>query len=139
MTRQRMSQLMVCTLVALIAGCARPCFYKEGKSLEQCRHDLMECLRTPYPALCMQARGYQYQNTGKLPSSRERAKIVSRSGQYWILAGVGTSPEPQPVASSREARTRDVEMPEERLVEYRVERGDLGTFKVTLVYQDERK
>jgi hypothetical protein len=137
--KQRGLRLIVCAIAAFIAGCAQPCFYRAGKSLDECRHDLLECLRTPYPVLCMQTKGYQYQDSGKLPQSRERAKIVARSEKYWILAGVGMSPETQRVSSAREPRTNDVEMPEGRLVEYRVERGDLGTFKVTLVYQDDQR
>ncbi len=137
--KRRVPRLIVCAVAVLVAGCAQPCFYRAGKSLEQCRHDLMECLRTPYPVLCMQTKGYQYQDTGKLPPSRERAKIAARSGQYWILAGVDMNPKTQGVSSAREPRTQDTKIPEGRLVEYRVERGDLGTFKVTLVYEDGEK
>lgn len=137
--KERVPRLIVCAIAAFIAGCAQQCFYKEGKGLEQCRHDLLECLRTPYPVLCMQTKGYRYQDTGKLPPSRERAKIVSRSEQYWILAGVDMNPKAQGVASAREPRTKNAEIPEGRLVEYRVERGDLGTFKVTLVYDDSKQ
>jgi len=132
--KQRVSQLIVCVIAAFITGCAQPCFYQEGKSLEQCRRDLLECLRSAWPELCMRTRGYQYRDAGELPRGRERAKIVAPFGQYWILAGVDTNPENQGVSSAREPRNEDAQTSEGRLVECLVERGDLGTFKVTLVY-----
>ena len=127
--------LIIYTIAAFIAGCARPCFYQAGKSLEQCRRDLLECLRSARPELCMQTRGYQYQDAGELPRGHERAKIVARSGQYWILDGLGMPSDTRGVSSKPEPRTDDSGIPQGRVVEYRVERGDLGTFKVTLVYE----
>ena len=137
--KQRVPRLIVFITVAFIGGCAQPCFYRAGKSLDECRHDLLECLRTPYPVLCMQTKGYWYRDAGKLPQSRERAKIVARSGQYWILAGVGMSAETRRVSLEPAPQREDSAESQGRIVGYRVDRGDLGTFKVTLFYEDDQK
>ena len=133
--KQRMLRLIVCTLPVFIAGCAQPGFYQAGKSLEECRRDLRQCLASGRPEVCMQNRGYQYVDARELPRGRERIKVVSRSGQYWVLDGLGMSPETQRVSSEPEPQTGDLGILQGRIVEYRVERGDLGTFKVTLVYE----
>jgi hypothetical protein len=57
--KQRMSRLVVCTVAAFLAGCAQPCFYQAGKSLEECRRDLRQCLAAGRPEMCMQNKGYQ--------------------------------------------------------------------------------
>lgn len=133
--KQRMSRLIVCTVAAFLAGCAQPCFYQAGKSLEECRRDLRECLASVRPEVCMQNKGYQYMDARKLPRGGERIKVVARSKQYWVMDGLGMSPETQRASSESEPQTDDSGNPQGRIVEYRVERGDLGTFKATLVYK----
>lgn len=135
--KQRVLRLIAYTVVVLIAGCAQPCFYQAGKSLTDCRIDLLECLRSARPELCMQNRGYRHVDLGKLPGGRKRIKIVARSGEYWAVSGLGMIPENRGVSPGSDLR---VDEPQEkspgRIVDYRVERGDAGTFKVTLVYKD---
>ncbi len=135
--KQQMLRLTMCTVAVLLAGCAQPCFYQAGKSLEECRRDLRQCLASGRPEVCMQNKGYQYVDAGKLPPGRERIKVVARSRQYWVMDGRGMSTETPRISSGPEHQTDDSEIPQGRIIEYRVERGDLGTFKVTLVYKDD--
>jgi len=137
--KQRMSRLIVCTVAAFLAGCAQPCFYQAGKSLEECRRDLRQCLASGRPEVCMQNKGYQYMDARKLPRGGERIKVVARSKQYWAMDGLGMSPETQRISSEPEPQRDDSGEPQGRIVEYRVERGNLGMFKVTLVYEDDQK
>jgi len=132
--RQRILRLIVCSVAVFLGGCAQPCFYQAGKNLEECRRDLRQCLASVRPEVCMQTKGYQYMDARKLPRSRERIKVVARSKAYWVMDGLGMSPETQGVPSESEPQTEDSGNTQGRIVEYRVERGDLGTFKVTLVY-----
>ena len=132
---QRMLRLIVLIMAAFAGGCAQPCFYQAGKSLEECRRDLRQCLTFGHPELCMQNKGYQYMDARKLPRGGERIKVVARSGEYWVLDGLGMSPETQRVSSEPEPQAGDSGKSQGRIVEYRVERGNLGTFKVTLVYE----
>ena len=136
--KQRIAQLIVCAIAAFLVGCAQPCFYQAGKSLEECRRDLRLCFMFGQPALCMQSKGYQFVDARKLPQGRERIKVVSRFGQFWIMDGRGMNPESQRV-SPGQLKADDLDQSEGRIVEYRVERGDLGTFKITLVYEDGQK
>jgi hypothetical protein len=134
-----MSRLIVCTITAFLAGCAQPCFYQAGKRLEECRRDLRQCLVFGQPELCMQSKGYQLTDARKLPRGRERIKVVARSGQYWVMDGHGMTHETKRVPSVPESQTVDWAESQGRIVEYRVERGDLGTLKITLVYEDGQK
>lgn len=135
--KQRVFPLVAYTMVALVAGCARPCFYQAGKSLVECRADLLECLRSPAPEVCMQSKGYHCLYLRKGPGGRKRIKIATPVGEYWVLDGLGMPPDRPSVSSAPEPPTDD---PKEespgRIVEYRIERGELGTFEVTLVYED---
>lgn len=131
--KQRMLRLVVCAAATFFAGCAQPCFYQAGKTLEQCRRDLRECLVSGYPELCMQNKGYRYEDTRRLPPGRERIKVVARSRQYWVMDGLGMSPQTMIVPSEPKPRIDDSQTPQGGIVEYRVERGDLGTFIVHLV------
>lgn len=134
--KQRISQLTVYTIAAFLAGCAQPCFYQAGKSLEECRRDLRECLAFGRPGVCMQNKGYQHRDARKLPRGVERIKVVSRSGHYWVMDGRGMSPEIQRISPGHELQADGLDRSQGRIVEYRVERGNLGTFKITLVYED---
>jgi hypothetical protein len=87
----------------------------------------------------MQNKGYQCRNARKLPRGHERIKVVSRSGEYWVLDGRGMNPDIQRISPELKLQTDDPGKPQGRIVEYRVERGDLGTFKITLVYEDGQK
>jgi len=136
---QRILRLIVCTIAAFVAGCAQPCFYQAGKSVAECRSDLLECLHSVDPGVCMQNRGYEYLDARKLPQDTERIKLVAPFGEYWAVDGLGMPPESRDVSSEPESRTDDSEIPRGRIVEYRVERGGLGTFKVTLVYGEGQK
>lgn len=137
--KQRISQLVVCAIAAFLVGCAQPCFYQAGKSLEECRRDLRLCLVFGQPELCMQSKGYQFIDARKLPRGVERIKIVSRSGQFWVMDGRGMNPEIHRVSPGHELQADDLDQSQGRIVEYRVERGDLGTFKITLVYEGGKK
>lgn len=97
--KQRVPRLIVCAIIAFIAGCAQPCFYQAGKSLEECRRDFRQCLASGRPEVCMQNKGYQYVNADKLPRGRERIKVVARSREYWVVDGLGMSPETRRVPS----------------------------------------
>ena len=78
-------------------------------------------------------------DVGQLPLGRERIKIVVQSTEYWIMDGLGISPETPSVLSVPEPQADDANESRGGIVEYRVERGDLDTFKVTLVYEGGEK
>jgi hypothetical protein len=134
--KQRVLGLIVFTIAVLLTGCAQPCFYQAGKSVAECRSDLLECLHSVDPVVCMQNRGYECLDARKLPQDTERIELVAPFGEYWAVGGFGVAPDHQRISSEPELQMDD---PKEespgRIVEYRVERGDLGTLKVTLVYE----
>lgn len=131
--KQRILFLTTCILVICLPGSGQPCFYQDGASIEQCERDLRNCFFSARATcLCMQERGYEYLHTNKLPHNTERKKVVlvrsveyttsgylrGKSLEYWIADGRGIAP---------------------RLIELRAQRDPLGSFIVTLVYEDKKK
>ena len=115
-----MKQLKLPAIISVLGifstGCAKPCFYQAGKSIEQCERDLMQCifqvelssfvphdlLSSPVSAgvqegiqptelacLCMEAMGYEFLDANMLPKNRRRMKIVTLVDNYWIVDGLG--------------------------------------------------
>ncbi|MFC1795138.1 hypothetical protein ACFL3Q_16325, partial [Planctomycetota bacterium] len=113
---ENIKQLILSAIISVLGifstGCAKPCFYQAGKSIEQCERDLMLCiheveissylphglLSSPVSAgmhegvqpdeltcLCMQARGYEYLDASMLPKNRKRMKVITPVEDYWVV------------------------------------------------------
>ena len=117
-----MKQLILSAIISVLgifsAGCAKPCFYQAGKSIEQCERDLMQCIYevelssyiphdslsssmsawmqegiqpTELTCLCMQAMGYEYLDASTLPKNRKRMKVITPVENYWAVDGLGVA------------------------------------------------
>jgi hypothetical protein len=119
--KQLILTIVVCILVACLAGCAKPCFYQAGKSIEQCKRDLVECLHSAdLTRLYMQGRGYQYVDANKLPQNCERMRIITPLGDYWIADGLCMTVNDHQVISEQEPQESNPKLPAKRRVRYRV-------------------
>ena len=151
--KQSILSIIIFILVVFFAGCAQPCFYQAGKSIEQCERDLLGCVYSDHPTcLCMQARGYQYLDANKLPQDIKRKKVAvlfeedMASGgrkampeEYWIADGLGTVSGEREVMLEQKAQESDPNAPRRKLIGYRVRQDDLGKFTKTPVYEDDQK
>ena len=138
-----MKQLILSAIISVLgifsAGCAKPCFYQAGKSIEQCERDLMQCiyeveissylphdmLSSPVSAgvqegfqpteltcLCMQARGYEYLDASTLPKNRKRMKVITPVENYWVVDGLGVASDAPRALSKQKHQENDPELEE---------------------------
>lgn len=151
--KQLTLSMIVSILVIFFAGCAKPCFYQAGKSIEQCESDLLKCFYSARPThFCMQARGYQYLDANKLPQNRRRKKVMVLSEEnmasgkrkamyevYWVADGLGVASGDRRIMSEQTPQKNGPNASPRKLMGYRVRQDDLGKFTKTPVYEDEQK
>ena len=142
--------VIISVLIIFFAGCSMPCFYQEGKSIEQCERDLLECAYSGRPTCsCMQGRGYQYLDVNSLPQGRKIRKIVvlfqesagtvgskAMSEEYWVVDGRNLASENFILVSDTDQKP-DPNSPSRKLIGYRVRQDNFGKFTKTPVYKDE--
>lgn len=138
-----MKQLILSAIISVLgifsAGCAKPCFYQAGKSIEQCERDLMQCIYevelssyiphdalsssmsawmqegiqpTELTCLCMQARGYEYLDASTLPKNRKRMKVITPVENYWVVDGLGVASDASRALSKQKHQENDPELEE---------------------------
>ena len=139
--------------VAILSGCAKPCFYQTGKNIEQCKRDLLQCIQEAnnygnisknallssiaagiqqkyQPAeltcLCMQARGYRYLNANKLPQNRKRIIVVAPFQKYWAVDGAGAASEDRKVLSGQKPQENNPDPHVKRRVRYQARKDTSG-------------
>lgn len=88
--------------MAFFAGCAKPCFYQAGKSIEQCKHDLRQCIdqargqqkpqSDQLTRSCMQAKGYECLDANKVSQNTKRIVVIAPFETYRVLDGLGATP-----------------------------------------------
>lgn len=95
--------LPVTIVISMIffAGCAKPCFYQAGKSLEQCKHDLHQCIdqargqnksqSDQLTRSCMQAKGYECLDANKVSQNTKRIVVIAPFETYGVLDGLGAA------------------------------------------------
>ncbi|TKJ35228.1 MAG: hypothetical protein CEE38_15480 [Planctomycetes bacterium B3_Pla] len=146
--KQLMSSIVISIMAVFLVGCAKPCFYQAGKSIEQCEHDLLECSGSPrLTRFCMQARGYRYLDANELPRDRKRTKVVVPFGEYWIVDGLDIATEDRELAAEQEPQKSNPDSPVNRRIRYRVKRDSsgkrmtdaYGNFVLVPVQEDERR
>jgi hypothetical protein len=125
-----------------------PCFYQEGKSIEQSERDLLACAYSDHPVcLCMQDRGYRYLDAKQLPRNSKRKKTVllfqdsvgsseyeAMTKEYWVVDGRDMSPDSFKIVSESGAQATDPNTPSRQLIGYRFWQDDMGKFTKTPVY-----
>jgi hypothetical protein len=94
--------VVIVIAVASFAGCAKPCFYQAGKSIEQCKHDLRQCIdqsrgqqksqASELTRSCMQAKGYECLDANKEAQNRKRIVVIAPFETYRVLDGLGAAP-----------------------------------------------
>ena len=131
--------IIISVLVILFAGCAKPCFYQAGKSIEQCEQDILQCIHevdissylshdllylpvsagmqeevqpTELTCLCMQARGYEYLDASTLPKNRKRMKVITPVEDYWVVDGLGMALDKPKALSEQKHQENDPEIKE---------------------------
>ena len=148
--KQLILSAVISVLVIFSAGCAKPCFYQAGKSVEQCERDLLQCIYevnissslphdlsfspvsawmqeglqpTELACLCMQARGYEYLDASTLPKNIKRMKVINPVEDYWVVDGLGVASDDPMVLSEEKHQEHDPELKEviERWPELSVE------------------
>jgi hypothetical protein len=152
-----MKQLKLSTvmsvLVVFFAGCAKPCFYQAGKSIEQCESDLLECSYSAHPTrLCMEARGYQYLDAKKIRQDSKPKKVVvlfeenmapgnrkAMSEEYWVADGLGVASGNRQVMAQQKPQRSDPNAPSRKLIGYRARRDESDKDAVIPVYEDEQE
>jgi hypothetical protein len=146
--KQLILLIVICVLAVSFAGCAKPCFYQAGKSIEQCEHDLLDCLYSAQPTcLCMQDRGYEYRDVNTLPHNGKRIMVIAPSAKYWIVDGLGMVSDDRKVLSKPKPQDSKPNTPAERRIRYRVQKdasGKLlkdssGNFIFVPVYEDQQR
>lgn len=118
--KQAIRIVVVCILPACFVGCAKPCFYQAGKSIEQCERDLLECLHSAdLTRSYMRGRGYQYVDGNKLPRNCERIKVMTPLGDFWVADGLAIAVKDHEVVSEQGPPESDPNLPAKRRVRYR--------------------
>lgn len=105
-----MLPVVIVISAAFFAGCAKPCFYQAGKSLDQCKHDLRQCIDQAHgqrksqsdelTRSCMQAKGYKCLDANKVPQSAKRIVVIAPFETYGVADGLRA-------ASTRSAATAE--------------------------------
>jgi hypothetical protein len=143
--------IIISVLVILFAGYSTPCFYQEGKSIEQCEQDLLACAYSDNPiCLCMQEKGYQYLDANTLPRISKRKQILllfqesvnssdykAMTEEYWIVDGRDMSSDNFKIVIDPGTQTTDPNTLPRKLIGYRVRQDDFGKFIKIPVYEDE--
>jgi hypothetical protein len=151
--KQLIQSLIISVLVMFFAGCAEPCFYQAGKSIEQCERDLLECFYSAHPTrLCMEARGYQYLDAKNIPQNIKPKKVVllleenmvsgnrkAMSEEYWVADGLGVASVDRQVMAEQKPQKSDPNTPSRKLLGYRARKNKLNKYVFTPVYKDEQK
>jgi hypothetical protein len=144
--------IVVSVLAASFAGCAKPCFYQAGKSIEQCEGDLLECSYSAHPTLsCMEARGYQYLDANKIPQNSKPKKVVvlfeenmgsghrkAMSEEYWVADGLGVASGNRQVIAQQNPQESDPNAPSRKLIGYRARKDESDKYVFIPVYEDEQ-
>lgn len=104
---------VIIVVLVFLAGCAKPCFYQAGKSLEQCKRDLRDCIeqargqqKSPADKLtrsCMKTKGYECLDKNKAPQGAKRIVVIAPFEKYGVLDGSGATA----VRSTVEAKQSD--------------------------------
>lgn len=118
--KTEMKRIIISTVIlisaGILAGCARPCFYQAGRSIEQAKRDLLQCIqeasnsgygskkallssadvekqdkRKPaeITCSCMRAKGYQYLDLNKMPQNKTHIMVAAPFQKFWLVNGAG--------------------------------------------------
>lgn len=143
--------LPIVILVSFVsyAGCAKPCFYQAGKSVEQCKRDLRQCIdqaqgqrksqSDEQTRSCMQAKGYECLDANKVSQDTKRIMVTSPFGTYWALDGLKGTPAGNTAASQAKPAENDRQAPAARQIGYRARLDAAGKYVITPVYEQEQK
>jgi hypothetical protein len=151
--KQLILSIVMSVLVVSFTGCAKPCFYQAGKSIEQCERDLLECFYSGHPTrLCMEARGYRHVDAKKIPQSSKPKKVAllfeenMASGnrkamleEYWIADGLGVASGNLQVVAQQKPQKGDPNAPSRKLIGYRARKDESDKYIFIPVYEDGQK
>ena len=145
--------IVISVLVMFVTGCAKPCFYQAGKNIEQCEGDLLQCIQeassygyifknelhlsigegiqkehqpVDLTCLCMQAKGYRYLDTNKLPQNQKRVMVAAPFQKYWAVDGAGATLEDRKVSSEQKPQQNGPDPNVRKLTRYQVRKDASG-------------
>lgn len=144
--------IIVLVSILSLAGCSKPCFYRAGTSIGQCRHDLLQCIDQA-PTLekseleqrtrsCMQARGYECLDAGKASPGLKRIMVRASFGTYWVMDGLSTASTQSQTAAARQQEPQEQqqsvpETPPAKPIGYRARLDENGKHTLIPVYENE--
>lgn len=143
--------LPIVILVSLVsyAGCAKPCFYQAGKSVEQCKRDLVQCIdqaqgqrksqSDEQTRSCMQAKGYECLDANKVSQDTKRIMVTAPFETYWALDGLKGTPAGNTAVSQAKPAENDRQTPAARQIGYRARLDAAGKYVITPAYEHEQK
>ena len=115
-----MLPVVIVISMAFFAGCAKPCFYQAGKSIEQCKHDLRQCIdqargkqksqSDQLTRSCMQAKGYECLDVNKVSQNTKRIVVIAPFQKYGVLDGLGAVPARSTTVAERHDPSNRVEL-----------------------------
>jgi hypothetical protein len=144
---------VISILMAFLTGCAKPCFYQAGKNIEQCKRDLLQCIRkannsgymsknallssigagmqkehkpAELTCLCMQERGYQYLDANKLPQNQKRIMLIAPFQKYRVVSGVGAASEDHKILAEQKPPENSPDPYMRRRIKYQVRKDASG-------------
>jgi hypothetical protein len=147
------ASIVICILAAFLTGCAKPCFYQAGKNLEQCKHDLLQCIqeankpdhtskntllssigagmqkgRQPdeFTCLCMRAKGYRYLDINKLPQNQKRIMVAAPFEKYWVVDGAVKKFEDIQIVSEQNNQENRPDSPVKKQIKYQAQKDASG-------------
>ena len=165
---------MILVAAVSLVGCSRPCFRQAGTSVQQCKRDLMLCIdqaqmqqksqAVQQVRSCMQARGYEFVDAGKVAPGAKRITVIASFETYWVLDGLGAAaakpavtarqqpqpkPQPQPQAQPEPQAQAQLQAqvqpqaqsipdaPQAKPIGYRARLDENGKYTLIPVYEGE--
>jgi len=143
-----MLAVVIVISAASFAGCARPCFYQAGKSIEQCKHDLRQCIdqargqqksqSDELTRSCMQAKGYECLDANKVSQNAKRIVVIAPFETYRVLDGLGATSARSAAVAEEKPQESIAEAPAAKKIGYRARLDANGRQVITPVYEHEQ-
>jgi hypothetical protein len=132
--------------VASFVGCAKPCFYQAGKSVEQCERDLVQCIDQARGQQksqsgerirsCMQAKGYKCLDASKVSRGAKQIVVIAPFETYRVLDGLSAAPALSTAVVQDQPQENTASTPARRPIGYRARQDATGKYVITPVYEE---
>jgi hypothetical protein len=143
--RQVVLAVVTIISVASFAGCATPCFYQAGKSVEQCERDLVQCIDQARGQQksqsgerirsCMQAKGYKCLDASKVSRGAKQIVVIAPFETYRVLDGHSTAPASDTAVAGQQLQQSSPDTPTPQPIGYRARQDATGKYVITPVYR----